>query len=428
MLNIEKRKRRQLTMIEIADIQSINEKLFLNENEELNKNNIILAFDDLILPKNYDKYFKKKNIDVYIIKKPEKKFHINNLVKPIRILINHINDKGVLIKNEEHYHYIYLKEDKSLKSIGFSFRWFKNPLKRIHRKFDRYKEDTNAIIQLSDLHFGEKANNVFKTNYELLKNVLLDVVNDYDQKQFIITGDIQNTPDDNIYQDYAKFEGFLSDISMNDVLIIPGNHDARRRGLGLNRINRKGLKFDSDYPIIKANDEQKIIFILFDSNKSTLKHFIGANGHIGKEQMKSATIKLKEYKENDKYKDYRYIALLHHHVNTHKMEGFKEGFIDKVMHSEFFLAMDDNEEFLKWMKDNQVLYAMHGHKHIPYVSKVNEINIFSCGSSLKSIKMDGISLPFITYNTLIFKKDVALLIQYYLKKDETVDAKIHLIK
>ncbi len=79
------------------------------------------------------------------------------------------------------------------------------------------------IIQVSDIHFGEKT---FSLE---LKNNLLSHITDENPDLIIILGDLTTQGYAHEYDDVAEFLDELKSISESHV--IPGNHDARNVGM-----------------------------------------------------------------------------------------------------------------------------------------------------------------------------------------------------
>ena len=89
-----------------------------------------------------------------------------------------------------------------------------------------------------------------------------------------------------------------------------------------------------------------------------------------------------------------------------------------IVQNDKTLLLDDSEEFMKWLKKHDIHYVLHGHKHIPYVIRENNINIISCGSSAISTKKNDEEEPFINYNIILNKKDEITLLQCFIKDNK----------
>ncbi len=79
------------------------------------------------------------------------------------------------------------------------------------------------IIQVSDIHFGEK------TFSQDLKNNLLKQVTDENPDLIIVSGDLTTQGYVHEYNDASTFLDELQ--SITEIHVIPGNHDARNVGL-----------------------------------------------------------------------------------------------------------------------------------------------------------------------------------------------------
>ena len=79
------------------------------------------------------------------------------------------------------------------------------------------------IIQVSDIHFGEKT---FSND---LKNNLLKQVANENPDLIVLSGDLTTQGYVNEYNDASNFVDELK--SITDTHVIPGNHDARNVGM-----------------------------------------------------------------------------------------------------------------------------------------------------------------------------------------------------
>lgn len=238
------------------------------------------------------------------------------------------------------------------------------------------------ILHLSDLHFGSKG---IDSNLALLQADLHSTVKKVDH--IVITGDLIDTPDPIFTNTFKAFHTNLEGLSRNDVLLIPGNHDLRRKGTFGDNF-KEGLKFP--YRDITVSDETETIFISLNSCISG----DWAKGEITSDQRKQlAAAMLTTFVKRPEAKSYLKVALVHHHPIPFKAAS--KVWYQKVLKAfnvddDDLLKLVDGQEFLNWCARWDVSAILHGHKHIARRNEITvslsgkekQITAIGCGTSL----------------------------------------------
>ena len=246
---------------------------------------------------------------------------------------------------------------------------------------------SRQLLHLSDLHFGtEQA----RRNLPYLSAHLNGVVRRVEQ--VVISGDLFDNPD---RSDRAGFDAFRTNLELNSpqsVVVVPGNHDSRRRGNEIFGIGRNLEELAHvEWTSIAVNDAMQTVFFCFDSSRGG--DF--ARGTVGTEQLLEVASQWEIRQARDpRLKDYARVALVHHHpfpfqtgVETLLQRGLRAvGFYD-----ERFLSMTDGPEFVTWCAARGIPLILHGHKHVPrHVRKMITVDRYrwlnvdavGCGTSL----------------------------------------------
>ncbi len=222
------------------------------------------------------------------------------------------------------------------------------------------------IIQMSDIHFGEKNFSV-----DLKKNLLVQV-EDENPDLVIVSGDLTNNGFSHEYEQAAEFVDELR--SITKTYIIPGNHDVRNVGIlhYENLIgNRKFVHMDKD-------GEYAVIGL--DSSEPDIN-----DGQIGLDQMEWLKTQLEKIPDN-----MGKIVTFHHHLMPIPQTGRERN------------ILLDSGDLMRVLTDNGVDLVLNGHKHVPNVWMVEKMVTLNSGTATTR-KLRGQTRP--SYNQLAFEDE-----------------------
>ena len=106
--------------------------------------------------------------------------------------------------------------------------------------------------------------------------------------------------------------------------------------------------------------------------------------------------RLKEVKNLDKY---LLIAVLHHHVVPITDARFTH-WHRQLFIPENTLQLCDAPEFIAWLEKHNAQCVLHGHRHIPFVTRQGRIQIIACGSSTNQIVRRAPKRMHVSYNLI----------------------------
>lgn len=197
------------------------------------------------------------------------------------------------------------------------------------------------IYHISDIHIGSS---YFVEEYG--KKVIKTINND-NCDILVVTGDLTH---EGHYIEYKMAREYIDKIKSNDKLIIPGNHDSRNAGyLTFEETIGTRTKF-----IIKGN----VAILGLDSSSPDID-----DGHIGRENY--PMIK-RFFTDNDnKIK----IMALHHHLIPIPKTG-----------RERHIPVDAGD-ILKLIKDLNINMVISGHKHVPFIWKLENTYFITAGTA-----------------------------------------------
>jgi predicted phosphodiesterase len=311
----------------------------------------------------------------------------------------------------EGYAFVPIKHEDELLNLYEIVKREQHPINEIKRIAEGKRNPSHYIFQLSDLHFGAKNISIAKKRHRLksLVNVAVREFSDDDSISFIITGDVMDSPTQNAANDYKEFSEFLKERSGTEPIHILGNHDINNHGLAISHGNQVLANIVGEYPKIKILDEHKVILLLFNSN--TNGNF--AQGEIGEEQMAKMGNLLDEI---ENLNDYLLIAVMHHHLlPIPNPNYYEEKWYMKILHGVFgekLVKLLDADRFMEWLIQRNVKVVLHGHKHIPFMAKENEIWVISCGSSTGKITHKEYGKTYLSYNLIKINNRVVTCTQF----------------
>ena len=196
------------------------------------------------------------------------------------------------------------------------------------------------IVQLSDIHVGSQ----FRE--EVFEKVI-DEINLLKPDAVVITGDLTN---EGLVEQYEKCKKMISQINVEKIIAISGNHDYRNTGY---------LLFKKYFPFKTENDlGDDVILITLNSTRPDRD-----DGEVGYKQTRWLEHTLKKYE--NKFK----IVAMHHHLI-----GIPDTGSDR-------LTVIDAGDVLRAVLDSNVSLVLCGHKHSPWLWEFNTLSIANAGTT-----------------------------------------------
>ena len=196
------------------------------------------------------------------------------------------------------------------------------------------------IVQLSDIHVGSQ----FRE--EVFQKVI-DEINLLKPEAVVITGDLTN---EGLVEQYEKCKKMISQINVEKIIAISGNHDYRNTGY---------LLFKKYFPFKTENDlGNDVVLITLNSTRPDRD-----DGEVGHKQTLWLERTLKKYE--NKFK----IVAMHHHLI-----GIPDTGSDR-------LTVIDAGDVLRAVLDSNVNLVLCGHKHRPWLWDFNTLSIANAGTT-----------------------------------------------
>ena len=196
------------------------------------------------------------------------------------------------------------------------------------------------IVQLSDIHVGSQ----FRE--EVFEKVI-DEINLLKPEAVVITGDLTN---EGLVEQYEKCKKMISQINVEKIIAISGNHDYRNTGY---------LLFKKYFPFKTENDlGNDVILITLNSTRPDRDA-----GEVGYQQTLWLERTLKKYE--NKFK----IVAMHHHLIGIPTTGSDR------------LTVIDAGDVLRAVLDSNVSLVLCGHKHRPWLWDFNTLSIANAGTT-----------------------------------------------
>ena len=196
------------------------------------------------------------------------------------------------------------------------------------------------IVQLSDIHVGSQ----FRE--EVFEKVI-DEINLLKPEAVVITGDLTN---EGLVEQYEKCKKMISQINVEKIIAISGNHDYRNTGY---------LLFKKYFPFKTENDlGNDVVLITLNSTRPDRD-----DGEVGHKQTLWLERTLKKYE--NKFK----IVAMHHHLI-----GIPDTGSDR-------LTVIDAGDVLRTVLDSNVNLVLCGHKHRPWLWDFNTLSIANAGTT-----------------------------------------------
>jgi hypothetical protein len=242
-----------------------------------------------------------------------------------------------------------------------------------------------TLLHLSDTHIGCKQSIERITRVKGLLKDYMDRNRGDSSVQFLMSGDIMQTPDENNVICANDFHDYLKALHPrgHDPIFVLGNHDVRRKGVLKNRPSR--IEWIPDHPV----------GILCWNSAAGGRM---ARGKITKEQYRSIEERLVPFPGG--ISNPMLISLLHHHpLQFRRIDPEMRRFHMKTLGASLrkligsaYERMDGlagAPEFVRFCDSHGVKVILHGHKHIPIAGKLpghllknGPILIFGSGSSV----------------------------------------------
>lgn len=227
------------------------------------------------------------------------------------------------------------------------------------------KKEKFTIVQISDLHFGD-------LRFDMrLMNTAIKEINKLKPDLLIVAGDLTLN---GYEEEFKAAKSHIDKIKTKNKVVIAGNHDCRNVGyVFFEKIFGKRY---ADLEL-KTDFGKKIRVVAVDSNKPDLN-----DGEIGRDKYK--------YIDAGFTDDTFNIFVLHHHLVSIPGTGRERNIV--------WDAGDVLEELSKAKVD----LVLNGHKHVPYIWKVNGMHIVTSGT-LSTRRTRGFAKP--SYNIIELTKD-----------------------
>ncbi len=207
------------------------------------------------------------------------------------------------------------------------------------------------IAHLSDLHIGESD----KVETTLLEGI--SRINELKPDLVLVTGDLT---ENGYYNEFLRASEFI-DMVKAPIKVVPGNHDSRNVG------NETFEELFSGRWGTITNSKNTIKAICLDSSEPDLNY-----GKIGRQQQHWMENEIKDAKNNHQY----IVVVLHHHIISVPKTGRERN------------VLADAGDILQSLTQNNVDLVISGHKHVPYVWKL-ENTIFATAGTISSFKLRG---------------------------------------
>ena len=251
------------------------------------------------------------------------------------------------------------------------------------------------FVQVSDLHLGrEKADKGAEYLVTSLDRLVPSMRSAYPLK-FLVTGDMMESPNRKNMYKANDYMNMLKKRYKANLTFILGNHDVIVHGLNLFRNQKSKVIAYLLGENIKVLEKEKVILIKMD----TTSHGNLARGMVGQRQLDEIDDELSAV---ENLEDYTLVVLLHHHVfSIDKAEFIKtkwheKTFINKLLDSS--KALIDAPLLIQWLKDRDIEYIFHGHKHLPYFKKDGKQYYIAAGSATGGLKESN--SRYISYNVM----------------------------
>ena len=217
------------------------------------------------------------------------------------------------------------------------------------------------IVQLSDIHIGSQ----FR---EDVFDKVIDEVNSLKPDVVVVTGDLTN---EGLIQEYEKCKAKLSELKVEKIITISGNHDYRNTGY---------LAFKKFFPFETVNElGDNVILVTLGTARPDRDE-----GEVGYRQNLWLERTMIKYKNKIK------ILAMHHHLI-----GVPDSGSDRV-------TVIDAGDVLRTTLSTNVNLVLCGHKHRPWIWNFKNLSIVNAGTA-SSERVRGLFEN--TYNIVKIEKN-----------------------
>ncbi len=220
------------------------------------------------------------------------------------------------------------------------------------------------IVQISDIHVGE---------VHFVPSLLtraIDEINELNPDIVIITGDLTAN---GFRREYDTVKNYLSPIKCKNLIVQPGNHDSRNVGY---------VHFEDIYgERYRSFDYNKIKILAADSSEPDLD-----NGQIGREYYKWIKNEFANVPDDGTFK----IFAMHHHLLPVPNTGRERN------------ILNDAGDVLEVLVDSNVDLVLCGHKHVPYIWRIEDLLMITAGT-VSCLRLRGKIEP--NYNIIYIYDD-----------------------
>ncbi len=264
--------------------------------------------------------------------------------------------------------------------LGFMKMEYKQSFQEI---FENDSHKVN-ILHLSDLQIGNK---ISSQRIHHVKSLIVKLIEELGEESAIIpviTGDLLDNPSETHLEQVRQFWGFLSGLGTEEPIYVLGNNDVRKDG-NINELYKNAVGFNNSKIVWLEKEKVGLVCI------NTVMQGNLEVGSVDQEQIEEIEYELVRKKNVE---DYKLIVLMHHHPMVHESQAkVTRDFFQKIVGSGFprTEAIVGSKAMLNYFSQYSVAAYLHGHRHIPLISKTaNNVPVVGCGSSIGSVsKHDG---------------------------------------
>ncbi len=290
-------------------------------------------------------------------------------------------------------------------------------------------KDAFDIFQLSDTHFDGENPEMF--------GLVLDYLIDIAPRYVLFTGDIINSPRDDIKTLTKMLHAALGRVKQKSgvkpvLLVVPGNHDFYWKGTYGFKVSQKFHgAFTEQERSFHFSPQNEITIAPFDSNQlyeprggpwRSLLQIIRYKTHgliIEKDldEFSERIRQLRRSAERAAYDGSLKIAMVHHHPMPTSYA------VLPPLAEEGFMMLENAGVFIRRLIDEDFDLIVHGHRHYPqfcravYLDSEGEermISVLGCGSSSKSTDM-WIRMLGHNFNVIHVREDRTVTAEQYFK-------------